>query len=484
MITNKMKFHFEEKAIQRDFDIFRISRDLGNMERSRIVDVVTQLGEAIAVVCLKNECCALYRKGKVKIDSLKHLLEKYDNTICIHRTEPKELIREHGESCFAQLLCNALPILQNSCARYCNVLGKLYYRDMNWSKAQKGECVSFYALELSFSKDDCVKMKVCTFSRVDALLKASAITPKQLQSRIKYCVDNESGEIRRVLSKEKEAQDDCFVQKALYARKNVVPFLGFDTLWSYRESKTGKMHQFMRDVRENLADYFQMEPIEITEGTRIPQKKQDTLPVIRKCLAGMPIYLEDLVQNELSQCIADELAYELQQYSGVTLLQRVPQPGSVLLRIIHDRAYYADNDEKDPHCANAYGCIVQHVTLENFGKEGGIPREKENPALRKILWELAIKMDVHNRQITLYDWQKCGFQKDVSFVKPVLAEKKRLIFNKLTVHCDGSMEFDSWESAQALFDEQRMNMEEVCWTADGSFDTQVEGIVYQNPERF
>ena len=122
---------------------------------------------------------------------------------------------------------------------------------------------------------------------------------------------------------------------------------------------------------------------------------------IRQRLREVPLYLEDTVQDAQSETLVSMLRAELKKYSDITFAEGTPRAGDALIRIIHHAQFYEKCPEQDNYAQAPKDCIVQHITVEDFGTKDKKKAKgsAENAALRKIIQELAIKIDVHQRQI-------------------------------------------------------------------------------------
>ena len=111
------------------------------------------------------------------------------------------------------------------------------------------------------------------------------------------------------------------------------------------------------------------------------------------------------------------LRAELKKYSDITFAEGTPRTGNALIRIIHHAQFYEKCPEQDnyaqaPKDFGLYS-ILRWKTLERKTKKKA-KGSAENAALRKIIQELAIKIDVHQRQIVCYDWTKLAFSAPVN----------------------------------------------------------------------
>lgn len=480
--TNQMEIVFNFEAITRDFSIFEAKREQGNYWKSRVPDVALQECRALAVVYEWGPSCyILYHRASVEQFSLKQALEYCEDNIRVQEISAQKLA-ETKKHLLAQLLCNALPSIQANGELYHNVTGKLYYTQPQWVYYRKEVLASFWALQISFTKDCYLKLDVKTFS--------NASMRQDLKNRPQYLFDPECYILRRALRDGPGKNSDRFVIGALYRRrKNIVPFLDFSSLSGYQNCKIGILHQFLRDVQMSLSPYLSFTIISLDESTHLGVcDSVDSMAGIRNRLRQTPLYLEDTVQNEQSRTLVSMLRYELMQYSEVAFMEGTPGEGDALLRIIHHAPYYEDDPENDQYLKAPGHCVVQHVTVEDFqltGMNSRGTKEKEDNKLLKIIQELAIKIDVKQRQMTCYDWAQLGFNGSVTFVKATSDYKdanKPICYDMLRVQPDGGLCFESWQHSFCEDNSEREKIAAAFEAPNGKLDTTIRGLVYEDED--
>lgn len=477
--TNQMKIHFDHSAIARDFAIYEIRRDSGNYYQSKIPDFALEECHARAVAYeYGSTCYILYARNEAEKHALKQKLESCESDFCIHEISSQQLA-ETGQHLLAQLLCNAIPSFKTNHAEFHNLTGKLYCQDAAWTRQRKDFLVGFWALEISFTRDCCIRLRVQTFRNTRLGMNDSG--------KAQYLFDPKHYVLRRALYSERQEPGDRFVQGAYHPkRKNNIPFLLFGSLTEYQKCKIGVLHCFLQDVQQFLSAYIQLTPVALDENqhasTACPTESMDT---IRQRIQSVRLFWEDTVQNEQSAALLSLLQQELLQYSGVTLQDGVPQKGDALLRIIHHQAYYEDCPEQDPYPHAPRDCIVQHITAEDFqltGKNQRCSQPKENYNLRKILQELAIKIDVFQRRMTCYPWPALGFSAPVSFVMAEAKDKKPSRFYMLRVYPNGALSFHTWEQNLLENTTEQEKIAQRFTTASGYFDRSVQGLIFEDED--
>lgn len=471
MITNQMKLTFDLERIRQDFTLYSIAHEGKHDFKSPIPDMILQIGQALSVLYERSCCYALFRSDSPQNQNseLKHLLEQHNKGLRIQKIDPRDLY--HNQ--LAQLLFNALPILGNQRSQYCNLCGKLYYPLTAHQRRSRGTLNSFSVLNFSITGQKCITMNLKTFSNA-SLFKANSGEPQ-------YLFDSRSGALRRVLDSDKSTPGVRYIQKSLSPNtKNTLPFLAFDSSTHFRESKIGILHRFLKDVKTFLFPYLELTPLPIQESTHYIPEMHESLPAIRRLLAGIPIYLQDTVNSPESAQLKALLEYELDKYSELKISAGHPQPGSILFRIIHNPMYYINCNQPDPHYSEQSDYIIQHLTVEDFplyGTQQG-SSQKESPALKKVIQELAIKQDILCKTMSVFDWQQLKFTEPLTFAIAERSDSKSpCIYKRLTIDPDGQLHFDAWKQDSGIPDAFQDRIEAAFLTQNGKFDRSIEGLI-------
>lgn len=477
--TNQLQITFDRAAIEKKFVILEVKRDSGNYQHSLIPDLALQAARALAVV---YEYCALcyilYARQNLDYKNLKKVLESESEDISLREISSTEL-KDH---LLAQLLCNAMPALGADGRMYHNLTGKLYYQQAAWRQGRGEVPRSFWTLRIQLTWDRCVKLSVVTFCQAERKRGAPA--------EAQYLFDTKSGFLRRLVQEDPDRTSPRFVIGSLDpAHKHTVSFLEFGSWEDFQRCRVGVLHRFLQDVEDLLAPYLTLHVLSLPEDLRLGDKELDPrLENIKARLREVPLYLEDTVGNAASAILADLLRRELEQYSGITLQDGAPKPGEALFRIVHNKETYADCPERDPYRKAPKHCAVQHLTVEDFqlsGLDRTGAKPKEDAPLRKVLQEMAVKLDVLHGQITCYDWAALGYEAAVNFVIPDeenCGRDKPLSYRRLQVFPDGRLQFSRWQDQILWEDAEQEKIAAAFHNKFGSRDSDVEGIVYENPD--
>lgn len=477
--TNQLQIHLDHETIGKDFVILEARRDGGDYRHSVIPDLALQAGRALAVVYEYGACCyLLYDRETFRREPLKAMLEGEADDICLREVEPDAL----KTSLLAQLLCNAMPALGADGRMYHNLTGKLYYQDAAWRRGREEVPRFFWSLRIQLTWDCCVKLSVVTFCRAER--------KRGGQKETHYLFDTKSGFLRREVRKDPDETAPRFVIGSPDpAHKNTVPFLEFGSLEAFRSSRVGVLQRFLEDAEDLLAPYMTLNLLSLPEQARLGEKEVDPdLEGIKARLREVPLYLEDLVGDASSAALADLLRRELEQYSGITLREGTPGDGEALFRIVHHKETYADCPDRDPYRQAPRHRAVQHLTVEDFrltGLDRAGAKPKEDATLRKVLQEMAVKLDILQGKITCYDWAALGYRTPVCFVtaeEESVGKDKLLYYRQLEVLPDGTLRFSRWPDQLLWEDAGREKIAAAFRKKNGKRDFDVEGLVFEDPE--
>lgn len=474
ILTNQLAMTFDHEAIARSFVILEARREDGDYRRSLVPDLALQVGHALSVVYeWGNRCFILYARQGADRDRLKAALESEADDVCLREISSAALAEE-SPSWLAQLLCNALPALGANGRMYHNLTGRLYYRDPAWRRGRGEVPRCFWVLRLQLTWDRCVRLSVETFHRADC--------KRAVPGEAQYLLDSQSGTLRRLLRQDPDHTTPRFAIGSLDpSHHNTVPFLDFGSLEAFRSCRVGVLQRFLEDVRSLLAPCLTVQLQSLPEEVRLGGRALDpNLQGIRARLREVPLYLEDTVQSAASASLARALRRELEQYSGILLREGKPAPGDGLFRLVHNKEHYADHPERDPHGQAPRHCAVQHLTVEDFQLDHTAP--KEDAPLRKVLQEMAVKLDILDGRITCYDWAALGYTAPVSFVTmSANSRDKRPVYRRLQVFPDGTLQFCQWPGQLLWEDPEKEAIAAAFSKKNGKPDLDVEGLVYEDP---
>lgn len=514
MITNKVDIKYNMQALDRDFDVYllekqgytksEIEEDFGgkvpkniNFNKSLIPDLPTNEYHALSVVYSSGaKCFVLFEKEEQEQQRFLDLVEETDDC----RVRKIDLLNEEecnavffghgGKLLLGQLLFNSMKAPKNAAFQYNNLTGKLYYFKPEWTKKDKQHpsrksCI--WGLEIKLESGMHLSLHVKTFRRTENVYKGP-----------KYIFDKRTGIFRRKLKSDQNVTD-LYEIRAYKDNHNVVKFLDFYDYDLWSRCRLGILDAFLQEVEEKLGQYIKVTLIERDDYNELEltddEKKALTTEAINK-IHEKGIQIVDAVKDEESTEFMNLLSETINTYYGICATVGEVVNEKYNLRIIHNEKYYDNReDTKDPHQDNFPGCIVQHVTIEDFKKQIVEKKKdkkkdsKEPAALRKVMHELVIKADLIPNVITGVDWQQYGFGDTWTFISCKNNELERgkersHTFFVMKIKTNGCFEKYTFSDAEILLDEEQSKIAaayEVFYQKKGK-DNAIDGLVYSDIE--
>lgn len=468
--SNKIDVNFDRTAIDRDFDIFIVSKEKGNFFESNVMDIANQEFKALSVVYyFGNQWFVMFRKAEVNIGKLKEVIAAEDPDAIINQINVVDEPSIYA-NVLAQLLFNMLAGPRNKRLAYNNVSGRLYYIRPKFLKHFPR---TFYVLYMRLTKDFYMSMEVTTFSRVADVY--GKIPDK------KFIFDEKTNYFRKKLKGDIVPDTNCYVEKTLTTKKkNKLDFLNFHSYEEFCDSKVGIYNEFVNDVKTELADYIKIkntgyESYEnynfIEEGF---ENKEYGL-----ILSKRKFYVVDEIQNAESEDKVNRILFELSNYYNIHASTEKYQVNSYVIRLIHNEEYYEKNglQEQDLHQHVDPSIIVQHITFEDFELEN----EKASPALKKVLQELIIKGDICDHKFSIVNWEKdlkWNFVKaDKNWDKD--SKKYYWIYYRMTILPDGSFTISEYDNREFTEDDEWNEVDD-AQKKYNKWPAELEGMVYSD----
>lgn len=459
IISNKIIANVNKKKIDEDFDIFKLSKeDKKDFYKTNVLDLPSCEFKAKSVVYTwGNTWYAMFKKDTVDKENFKKVInDESPNT----RVEKVNLLEENiYPNVLVQLILNMLYSKDDEIA-YKNITGKLYFLCNDWMKKDKktGEIKTFYCLKLEISSDMYMKMSVSTFS------KLYYFKDDKLKSNAKYIFDKDTKIFRRKLKGEEYRENEIIINRSLNPKyHNTVPFLSFNSVKDFKQSKVGIYDRFLSDVEDELKEYITIanggyENYETVGGWGKDFENKE----YSKLLRGKDIIIEDLVNNEESKELTNRVILELENEYNVKAKRGILDKNALNLRIINTPEYYEENKLDDPYKEISNDIVVQHRTIESFESFSELTSEfkikankkKESATLTKIIQELIIKNDILNKKISLVNWEKCNYTYTWTFVNRKKVEYERdgkkqnkYIYAKMEILQDGTFNIKFYDDS-------------------------------------
>lgn len=472
ILSNKLELDFNRENIDRDFDIYMVSKESGNYFSTNVLDRALTEHKAKAVVYVRgSRWYVMFAKNELNYSKFKALLEEEDPDSIINKLD---VLKEDSmyKNVLAQLLFNTLATPTREDMMFNNISGKLYYtRPSYMEKMPK----TFYALEVRLTYTCFLTLKVKTFSCVENI--------KRRVNGPRFLIDETSGRLRKQLKGDNVSDSKLYVEKSLNPKKkNTVAFLEFTNYKEFCDSRVGVYVEFIEDVRACLSNYITVSfgGYEEYEGFSVENndfENQDYGALLNK----KGVCVIDMVDDDKSKLLLEQIRKELKDFYGVDCYCNRHLEGAYIIRIIHNEEYYENNELPDPHQNVKYDEIVQHATIEKFKLKAG---DKVDAALKKVVQELIIKGDILDRNLSTVNWnitdKPIKFVKAESYWRKVNERNvKEYNYYRMTILPSGKFELDTYDSADFTEDEEWNAIHETYKKYDEDWkDRDVEGIVY------
>lgn len=461
--TNNLKIEISRKNINKQFAIYQIATT-NKFYKTNVLDFTSENFKAQSVAYYKgNRWFAMFNKGFVDEDRLKKEIQAKDDSAIVNEVDlfnddydSKEGIRDVE---LTQLLVNSLKNRSSDLFTYNNITGSLYY---SLDVKQNAKTIELLKLRFYTHANDYIALEANTetFSEVESLKKYG-----KSKAEPKYVFDEDTGEFRKKLHDDKKKSQKFFDKGALTRKGSKKKFLDFSTEDSFKKSKTGIIAIFLRDVKDNLADYISISQIPFIEyrnceTQRIDYENKDYATFVR----NTGICVVDTVNTTESVQMKNLMVEFLKNEYGISEIFDKRENGKYIIEIIHEKGseYYSTKEERDcPNLFNEFNKpedqhnlfsedeIIQHITVEKTSNK--INGEVIKDVMHNIVQELIIKGNIKYKQISLVNWSEPN---DWTFVKCGRGKwnKQKGFYNfcyyKMTVSQHGKLTFD-------VFDDER-----------------------------
>ncbi len=356
---SRLKITVDDKKLKEQYEIYNIRKDRSEKNTGNLFFLDAMAKDILAVSWSSGTSCFVLLKRKEENRARLSACLKKSEDFYFGEEEPKDRI-------IASLLLNALNYSSYLNDTYANSSGRLKVT----LSTQKG---IIRALDISIDQYHCLHLDVETYTASDSSAK------KRYHKRAKKAFDDpsrahymlEDGILRKIRPEEKQ---EPYYVKLSYGKKGDVPFLNWGGEEKFRESKMGILQEIMKEFRGKYGDICALsyEPLEILEDILHPSKVANQMKLKPdELLSTLSFSIEDTVCDEKSK----EIAAMLTPYTSTEAM--------LTLRIIHEKEYYEEREEKDQHKREI---ATQHVTVEHM-----------NTDLKGAAWGCVFK-EMHVRQ--------------------------------------------------------------------------------------
>ena len=426
LLTNKLGISLAHEEFDARYDVFEVTKE-GKGRLSWSSRVFEAFGAPYILSILgqggDDPFYILAPKGLALVRGLRDHFEKsYGGVIEDEDLEPADVAtnllpkqvpsRDVPEHVLVQLLLNALfagnsengPSLQNVTGHlYCFKTGR------DWVKKTKsGRNLHIIGLELKVMPESLLKVNVRTFTRANA---AGLIFDDRKKSEFpRYVVDFDGPTMRRVSPGESPEADNVFIQKQYEGKKSKIPFLKYGNRKAFVNSKCGVIQEVVERFNETYAGMANISFQAIDDSRRAPVPKK-LMKVDYPAWFARDEYVvvdvaKDAASRKACEFVADWLAFDEHLGARPRIMDSAVAGANNLL-ILHEKAYYKDLGIDDPYASSVLeGAACQHLIVETVQSEFGKPEEDSGMrfVILKCLVEAAVKRDICDAAMRLYDW--------------------------------------------------------------------------------
>ncbi len=400
-IINRLKAEFDLTALDASYDFFKLmTTDRYIPSMAYTLDKPVEKIKAMSLVYepKTKSAFAMFGKNVIERRKLEEALE--DPNIIVSPIKPSDLAPHF----LIRLLLSALGNYSEE-FQYNNVNGRFFITNPKWLSKNK---LTMVACEFKVDPDLTFAAHAVSFS------STRLFSPKKIASLPRYTYGGAHGALRRALASDNDA--NVYVPKAPTDGSRVsLDFLRFDENGKkYKETRCYLMYKvleiFNASYQGMVSLAFEELAIKTTLGT----------PSDKKFMDGVLMDLRLRNVNLVNLCNAQE---ECDTFDDIFRLVGEMIPCSVSEKIdpdcpnivfLHEKGYYPEGE--DPYASFDRTSVIQAVTVEDAGREveAFLAEQKPGddrdcPIINTILKELAIKLNLRDRVLTMDNWVAHGF---------------------------------------------------------------------------
>ncbi|QIE59300.1 hypothetical protein G5B37_06900 [Rasiella rasia] len=461
IVNPKLNYH----NIDNEFSIVRFTTSENYIPfGAQFIDAFSQNIKAKSVVFENGRSLyTLFTKAELEKINLRAEIDKIEGaevlTFSVLKNREIQQIPIH---LLVQLLINSLSSPENHRLRFNNLTGKLFLYNESLFERRKFKddrlITKIPAIEFKVHSDLNLELRITTFTSL--LLKTKLdFSRKSLHKYAKYTYSHATKSMRRIIDGENFDAKDVFIIKQEPRKKTVIPFLDFNELDSFQESKMGFMAETLEKVEDKLNVCLQLAFKEASVKNTFrtaDQNQQDINSIISQTKKTVHII------NAVGETAEDYIEVFQDTLKTVLPTTKTTISGNhkkqaLNIRLVHNKHYYDKNGIQDKYDSSLIN--TQHLTIEDF-------KYNNTSAVKAVLKELLIKNDIVKKQVSIIDWPQYNFTNDFVFG---IKDYEQFIFLKITP--SGKMQFEVKEQTlfnQSEFDDLISIFEE---------DSTVEGVV-------
>ena len=441
--TNQLEYTLNRDNFSEKYDIFCLETSDKYIKRGAYILDAAELCndvKAIKFEAGKKLYLLMYKNSSNK-EKLKQLLMKLEegNKFSISNVRAYDLKDDY----LIQLLLNSMGTYDSESMKFNNLTGHLYCFHSDWIKRGKeGNADVIWkvpCLEISVSSSMNLELNVRTFTS-ELLRNRITFSKRKFEDYPKY-VFSANNTLKRRLKGDTKT---CFIQRQIDGVKTEITFLDLQSKKKFEHTKMGVLQSVITGFNEKFAEICQLEFQSKEVKCRRDYSKsvqKENAKRIREILEETGVHLVDRIGDDYSAIFIKNIKQLLEKkYEIIATAGKRVKKDKLNIMLIHNAEYY--NGVNDPHDEIYDGAAVQHITFEDFS-------DSSEFALATVIHEIIIKKDIEEGRITLFDWEKLGFDREISFgMEAEIDEVKRYFFIK--VNPDGT--FEIWEQEFSLFE--------------------------------
>jgi len=460
--TNRLQVQFNIEAIRRDFVFIRFERQakLKNWIGAEQLDLL--LGKDF------NAFSTMFQYGKFAYVMFKKPIDVHELLL---RMRSNELFADdavievlptddenNNQDCIrgewlAQILLNSVSSSRSRFPQYqfCNLTGSLLIVLKPTSKKY------IDAANITIENGWLLVSKVKRYrSLIDIKSELKIISAQKRKKELTNALDkpnytykNDTGALIRHLKKDGTPDSkSTFVECGLTGKRVSLPFLEFKNLDAFQRSRAGIFHVVLNLIREKISKYITVELSQrviddkcILETSLIKDTEK-----VRDLLSDKIIHIVDKLNDKESKTTVEnlkKLIKESKAFSSAKITDgKNDNSNSLNIRIVHEKSYYKQDEQKDDYASSDTKIIRQNITIESLNAS-----ENWKSVITTCIKELLIKQDINNCKFSLFNWSNLQLSGVWTFAV-LEQENNRVVF--MEVETNGSFKFFDYSDLNLL----------------------------------
>ena len=433
MQTNKLIYKLNYDEIDKKFDIFVIQTSKQKFDRGAYILDIPAMDRNIKGVRFEDGKCfyVLMEKNYKNKYLLRQAIDKAPDTDTISFSQRASSDTE--DYIILQLLLNSLGSASHDLLRFNNITGHFYYFHPQWKKDVRRKYKGLDqipCLEIKITPECKMKFDVVTFTS-EKHKDEITFDEKKFEDYTQYVV-SVNNTLRRKMPHDKKT---AYIQRQLDGHKNRISFINVYKLNKFNSTKMGVVAEIVQTFNENFKGLAEIDFEYISEYFSLDynnKKVKENEMLIKAELKSKNLCLVDGIGDNESQDLCSRIQnLLLTKYNISVPIVKDIMKDRLNWYLIHNKKYYLDGS--DPYKDHDDRTLIQHITLEDFGKSD-IPL-----TLSAIIHDLLIKSDLQERKIRLFDWSSLRFEEDM-ILGMATGDKKNQRYFFMNIHPNGSFD--------------------------------------------